>query len=80
MTIRFGDLRAFCDRTCRVSICMAETLAYENYGSIDRVPERYDDLYLYGFGAIESEFPEADRPVCRRCLEIMLAEEPRPDL
>ena len=80
MTIRFGNLRPFCDRTCRISICMAETLEYENYERIDRVPARYDALYLYGLGVIESEFPEADCPVCRRCLEIVLSEEPRTDV
>ncbi len=79
MTIRFGDLRRFCDRTNRISICMAKTLEYENYESIDRVPARYDGLYLYGFGVIESEFSEAGGPAYRRCMEIMLSEEPRED-
>lgn len=78
----FGDLRRFCDRTNRVSICMKETLQYENYECIDQAPAEYDDLYVYGLGVIKSEFPDEDGGglMYRHCMEIMLSKEPRTDL
>lgn len=42
--------------TDRVSICNYETLCYENFESIGRVPCTYNEKYLYGLGVIESEF------------------------
>lgn len=76
--IRFGVLRKYCSRTDRLSICMLETLQYENYISIREVPEDYDKLYLHGFGIIESEFRDEDGVrVPETCLEILLDTEPR---
>lgn len=75
--IRFGTIREYCSCIDRVSICMHETLQYENYPFIRDVPASYDELYLYGFGIIESEFPDEDRIRLKRCIEIMLSKEPR---
>lgn len=36
--IKFGQIRPFFDKTGKVSICMAETLRYENYKYIKDVP------------------------------------------
>lgn len=74
--ILFGEIRKYCSRIDRVSICMKETLMYENFDSITYVPEEYNNKYLYGFGVIESEFDDT----FKQCMEIMLAEKPRRDL
>lgn len=55
--IKFGELRTYISRINRVSICMEETLHYENYRFIRQVPESYNDCLVYGIGMIESEFP-----------------------
>lgn len=54
--IRFGELRTVISRIDRLSICMKETLQYENYENISQVPEKYDDYSVYGIGMICSEF------------------------
>ena len=76
--ILFGEIRKYCSRIDRVSICMQETLQYENFESILEVPHTYDDKYLYGFGVIESEFDDApEKFILKQCMEIMLTEKPR---
>ncbi|MCI8997080.1 MAG: hypothetical protein HFI30_15635 [Lachnospiraceae bacterium] len=35
---------------------MHETLRYENYRFIGRVPEEYNEYLVFGIGMIESEF------------------------
>jgi len=74
--ILFGEIRKYCSRLDRVSICMQETLSYENYEWIQDVPKEYDNKYLYGFGVIDSEFDNT----FKKCMEIMLSEKPRRDL
>lgn len=54
--IRFGELRTVISRIDRLSICMKDTLQYENFDSILQVPEKYDDCLVYGIGMISSEF------------------------
>lgn len=71
--ILFGEIRKYCSVIDRVSICMKETLLYENYDCILDVPHSYDNQYLYGFGVVESEFDNT----LKKCMEIMLAEQPR---
>lgn len=56
----FGEIRPFLSRSERYSICMQETAEYENYRFLNDVPERYDTLYVYGIGLIETEFYEPD--------------------
>lgn len=75
--IRFGTIRKYCSLIDRVSICMLESLQYDNYRFIDDVPADYDDLYLYGFGIIHSEFPDEHGIQLEKCIEIMLSKEPR---
>ena len=76
-TIKFGELRPFFDKTGKVSICMAETLRYENYKYIKDVPHYYDNYYVYGFGIIESEFrdPVTNEMDYFTCEEFMLKKE-----
>lgn len=83
--ITFGVIRRYCARTNRVSICRKETLEYQNFRFIGQVPHSFDPLYLYGVGAIESEFfgeggladPSAGGLNFLPCMEFMLAETPR---
>ncbi len=41
---------------------MKETLEYENYLFLSDVPEKYDGLYVFGIGLIETEFYEGENP------------------
>ena len=75
--ITFGEIRKFCSVIDRISVCMLETLTYENFESITDVPHTYDNRYLYGFGVIKSEFDVEGSSFLWRCMEIMLSENPR---
>lgn len=89
--LKFKDLRKFISVIDRVSICMRETLMYDNYTFIQDVPDKYDEYYVYGIGRILSEF-KIDEALGKKdvvgneinekyflgeCIEIMLAEKPR---
>lgn len=81
--ITFGDIRDYCSRVDKISICMLETSAYQNYHFIKDVPHDFDRYYLYGFGVIDSEFEdsiEEGKMLFDRCLEFVLSEQPRGDL
>ena len=56
MNLKFKKLKKYISVIDRVSICMRETLRYENYRFLRDVPEKYDELYVYGIGMIDSEF------------------------
>ena len=86
--ITFGTLRKYISRIERLSICMLETKEYSNYVFLKDVPDRYDDLYVYGIGMIESEFYQVQEQVFVAsgdkenlvflpCIEIVLSEEPK---
>lgn len=60
--MKFGEFRKYVSKIDRVSICMRESLSYENYQFIEMVPERYNEYYLYGVGGIQSEFPLSEVP------------------
>lgn len=75
--IQFGTIRKYCSSLDRVSICMRETLSYENFRSIRDVPASYDGFYLFGFGIIDSEFPGERGIRLKKCIEFMLSKEPR---
>lgn len=83
--VTFGVIRRYCSRINRVSICRKETLEYQNFRFIGQVPHSFDPLYLYGVGAIESEFfgeggltdPSAGELNFLPCMEFMLSETPR---
>lgn len=85
--VTFGQIREYCSRIHRVSICMESTLTYQNYRFISQVPHVFDSLYLYGVGLIESEFyggdglaePSAGKLNYLPCLEFMLSERPKED-
>ena len=90
--MKFKDIRPYISNIDRVSICDKDTLRYENYQFIADVPDKYDDMYLYGIGRIQSEFPakeavdaaikqgvdpNSDEIVYAECIEIMLSDTPR---
>ena len=69
-----------------LSICMLETLEYQNYMFVKQVPDLYDDLYVYGIGLIESEFykdgeygyattGDREKLTLVPCIEVMLSKE-----
>lgn len=73
--LTFGDVRGFCSRIDRVSICRQEDLRYENFWSISQVPTAYDAYHLIGFGVIESEFEVEGKTVLLPCLEFLLSQK-----
>lgn len=86
--LTFRNLRNYLSFMDRLSICMLETLNYENYMCIEDVPHTYDDYYVYGIGMIDSEFykinkyeyaASGDRKdlTLATCIEVMLAREPK---
>ena len=71
--IKFKDIKKYCSKIDRVSICIYETSEYKNYDKISLVPNLYDEKYLYGFGIIESEFGD---DLCQ-CIEFCLSDCPK---
>ncbi len=57
MAIKFGELKKYISRVVRLSICFHDG-HYDNYTMLSDVPEgKYDDLYVYGIGMADVEFP-----------------------
>lgn len=88
MDITFRELRNYLSKIDRLSICMLETLKYNNYIFLRDVPDSYDDYYVYGIGMIDSEFYEIGKYkyaasgerkdlTLVNCIEVMLSEEPK---
>lgn len=91
MTLKFKELKKYISTLDRLSICMRETLNYENYHYMRDVPDKYDEYYVYGIGRIKSEFKIEkelnksdvrgnkinDKYFLGECLEVMLAQKPR---
>lgn len=86
--ITFKELRGYLSMIDRLSICMLETLYYENFLTFRDVPHTYDDYYVYGIGMTESEFYKVGKfeyaasgkgedLVFVNCMEIMLSAEPK---
>ena len=89
--LKFKELKKYISRIDRLSVCMRETMQYENYRYLRMVPDRYDELYVYGIGIIDSEFQVKGEPnvveaeeneigngeFMGTCIEIMLSETPR---
>ena len=74
---KLADIREYCDRICKISICMKDTLSYENYEHISLVPYTYNEYYVLGFGVIDGEFKD---PITKKidyfpCLEFMLSKD-----
>lgn len=57
MAMQFKELKQYLSRIVRISVCF-EDGHYENYTLPSDIPEgRYDELYVYGVGMIDVEFP-----------------------
>lgn len=57
MAIRFQEIKKYIARNVRVSICFEDGY-YHDYLMIGDIPEgKYDDLYVYGIGMADVEFP-----------------------
>lgn len=89
MAITFQEIRKYISRIARVSICF-EDGHYHNYTLISDIPEgRYGNLFVYGVGMIDVEFPldvyaepsgqQADCALGGG-LEIVLHAAPMPDI
>ena len=58
MAIKFKEIRKFLARNVRLSICF-EDLHYDDYILPADIPEeKYDEMYVYGIGKIDVEFPK----------------------
>lgn len=57
MAIKFCEIKKYLSRVVRLSICF-EDGHYDNYTMVSDIPEgKYDDLFVYGIGMIDVEFP-----------------------
>lgn len=57
MAIKFGELRKYISRVVRLSIWLYDSY-YDNYIMVSDIPEgKYDDLYIFGIGMTDVEFP-----------------------
>lgn len=57
MAIKFGEIRKYLSRVVRLSICF-EDGHYDNYMLVSDIPKgKYDDLFVFGVGMIDVEFP-----------------------
>lgn len=77
---KFGEIRKYLDIVSYISICMKETLRYENFENSTKVPQSYDEYYVYGIGLIDELFPDRLNPGEERfqpCIEVLLSETPR---
>lgn len=93
MAITFKEVKQYISRIVRVSICF-ENGSYDNYTLISDISEgKYEDLFVYGIGMIDVEFPldvyskpYSNWPVKQAdcflgCgLEIVLYDKPRTDI
>lgn len=93
MAITFGELKQYISRRIPISICFRDGY-YDDYILISDIPTgKYDDLYVYGIGKRDVEFPLdvykrqavtltedriSSKEVRFECgLEIVLQEQPR---
>ena len=92
MAIQFKELKKYISRVTRLSICFHDG-HYDDYLMISDIPDgKYDELYVYGVGMIDVEFPldvyvsveELQKRTWKEngfflgcALEIVLQEEPR---
>ena len=60
MDLKFKELREYISRFDKVAVCLHETMCYETYDFISEVSEKYDDMYVIGFGMSELEFEITD--------------------
>lgn len=78
MPLKFKHIRKYLAVYDQVSVCIHETGDYENFFEARSIPEKYDDMYLYGIGKYESLFINHDgEEVWLSCTEIRLSYTPR---
>ena len=78
MTLKFKDIRNYIAKCASpVSIAIKESGAYENFIEIGLVPEKYDDMYLYGIGSYEDFFDLCGEMKFMSAIEIVLSQTPR---
>lgn len=78
MKTKFSDIRKYIAIYDPVSICIYETGDFENYFEMRSVPEKYDNMFLYGIGKFESSFiNNKGEEVWCQCTEIVLSYNPR---
>lgn len=57
VAITFGEIKQYVSRTVRVSVCFRDG-KYDNYTMISDIADgQYDNLYVYGIGMADVEFP-----------------------
>ena len=90
MAIKFKEIRKYISRVVRLSICFDDG-SYDNYLLLSDIPEgMYDDMYVYGIGLTDVEFPmdlysppkQDKKTMVKNCflgyaLEIVLCNEDR---
>lgn len=92
MAIKFGELKKYLSRVTRLSICFTRG-HYDDYLLVSDIPEgKYDDMYVYGVGMTDVEFPldeystpkEFTQPLLFKdglflgaAIEIVMQDEPR---
>ena len=70
----FLTLRKYLSRIDRISMCIRETLEYENFLCPADIPKSYDKMHVVGIGLAEVEFPSPDGDFCiLPCIEVMLS-------
>lgn len=78
MTLKFKDIRSYIAKCASpVSVAIKETGAYENFIEIGLVPEKYDDMYLYGIGAYEDFFDFCGEMKNMSAIEIVVSQNSR---
>lgn len=57
MAIQFKEIRQYLARNARLSICFEDGYYHDYIMISDIPPEKYKDLYVYGIGIVNVEFP-----------------------
>lgn len=57
MAVTFKELKQYISRVVRISVCFPDG-HYDNYTLVSDIPDgKYDNLYIYGVGMVDVEFP-----------------------
>ena len=56
----FGIIRKMCDRTVKIQICVNEIGNYMDYRCIEDVPNKFDDMKVFGIGLVRSGYRGKD--------------------
>lgn len=75
--LKFKDIRKYIARCASpVSVSDKENGAYENFIEIGLVPEKYDNMYLYGIGSYEDYFDLCGEKKYMSAIEIVVSHSP----